>query len=472
MAYAQYPGHGDAGELHVCELRTNAEDAADRLPWETYGDLAWSADSRGFYYLSVSTALPAEARVAQATVRYHRVGESVTQDAEIFSATHNGSTYLSPQTSSDGHWLFVSIANGFAGTTLYALDLTASETTFQQIFASTSATAAIAEWQDRFYLLTNDHAPNYTVWVSTMHGTAWQSLIAESADGVLDSLQVGGGHLVLTRIRNAASDLVLCALDGTDCRMVKLPAAGSIEDIESRPDRDDMYVRFESFFLRPRVLRVSARTGMAAGWPTASHDADPGRHFVVEMRHFASRDGTVVPMWVLHAPRLALNGAHPAILAVYGGFAVSMTPRYQAGIVAWLEAGGVYAVPLLRGGGEFGERWHQAGMGQVKQHTFDDAIAAAEDLVQTGYTRADRLAIQGGSNGGLTAAVMITQRPDAFRAAVIKNPLTDMLRYPLFGEGQAWISEYGSPQVAADFQALRVYSPYHRVRVGKPIRPC
>jgi len=460
IIYSSHPLHTDLGALHVRNLQTHEENPDEVILWENYGDVAWSADSQGFYYLAVSSALSDTARVAAATIRYHKLGQPSRNDQDIFPATQDPSHYLIPQTSADGHWLVVSVAQGFSGTSVYARDLTRAATDFYCIFKSTTATASVQMHGGKFYALTNRQAPTYEVMVSSGLGLPWHVLIPAAPQSVWDALAIFGDQLVLTRVRQAASELVICSLEGTACKTVPLPV-GSIEEMEGSPTQDNFYIRFESFFIPPQIYHVSAKARQAAVWKISLALKAP---WISEQVHFLSTDRTSIPMWILHAKNFKKDRSYPAILTGYGGFNVSMTPRYQAAVVAWLEAGGIMAIPLLRGGGEFGEAWHAAGSGQQKQHTFDDMIAAAQFLIREGYTQSEKLAIQGGSNGGLTVAAVITQHPELFRAAILKNPLTDMIRYPLFGEGPAWISEYGSPQKADDFRALWSYSPYHHVR--------
>jgi prolyl oligopeptidase len=231
------------------------------------------------------------------------------------------------------------------------------------------------------------------------------------------------------------------------------------------PEGEDFVFSFQSFFVPPALYRYRIDTGRVTAFETLDSGIDAGR-FEARQVSFPSKDGTKVPMFLVHAKGLAPDGSHPTLLSGYGGFNIPMTPGFGSMLYTWIESGGVYALPNLRGGGEFGEAWHQAGMRERKQNVFDDFIAAAEWLVCEKITSPGRLAISGGSNGGLLVGAALTQRPDLFRAVICAVPLLDMVRYHKFLIARLWIPEYGDPDVAAEFAWLHAYSPYHRVKEG------
>lgn len=323
-------------------------------------------------------------------------------------------------------------------------------------------------WKDRFYVLTNEGAPRYRIFSvdpKRLERNAWTEIVREDPEAVLNEHAIVGGHLALNYLRNASTELELRALDGKNKRSLKLPALGTASNLLGNEDEDTAYFSFSSYAHPDEIYRTSIKSGKTERWWKVEVPIDPSR-FVVERLEFPSKDGTRVSMFIVHAKDMVKDAARPTLLYGYGGFNVSLTPQFAATIVPWLESGGIYAVVHLRGGGEYGEAWHEGGMLSKKQNVFDDFIAAAEFLIRERYTRSDRLAIRGGSNGGLLVGAAMTQRPELFGAVVCAVPLLDMLRYPLFGAGKAWIPEYGDPALEADFRTLYAYSPYHRVRAG------
>jgi prolyl oligopeptidase len=467
LAYGLSEDGSEESVLHVLDVATGAP-LADRIPRTRSADLAWLPDGSGFYY----TRYPAPGEVPAGEEHYHRavyfhpLGTDPAGDRLVFRPAekeHWPGVTLSP----DGQWLLIGVARTFDQTDLYLQDLR----------AGTSAVAvakdlpALFEGQvveDRLYLRTNLHAPTYGVYALDPErpdiGSALE-LVAPRPDAVLDGLAVVGRHLALTYLERATSRLRLANLDGTGVVDHPLPGIGSLFGLGAEWNGSELFYGFSSYTVPPTVYRIDLTTGAEALWRRVDADLEPDR-YVVRQVTYASRDGTPVTMFVVHARDLKLNGMNPTYLTGYGGFNISMAPGFARSLFLWLERGGVVAVPNLRGGGEYGETWHQAGMLGNKQHTFDDFVAAAEWLIASGYTRPDRLAIAGGSNGGLLMGAVLTQRPDLFRAVVIQVPLLDMLRYHRFLIARLWIPEYGSPDEPAQYAWLRAYSPYHHVRDG------
>jgi prolyl oligopeptidase len=271
----------------------------------------------------------------------------------------------------------------------------------------------------------------------------------------------------LTYLRNATSRLELRELDGTFVREIRLPGVGTAWGLLGNEDEDEAYFGFLSYTVPREIYVTSVKSGETRLWSRLELPIDPSP-YTVEQVWYPSKDGTKISMFVVRRKELKKDGSTPALLYGYGGFQVSLTPSFNAAIYPWLERGGIYAVANLRGGGEYGESWHRDGMLDKKQNVFDDFAAAARFLIDEGYTRADRLAIEGGSNGGLLVGAAVTQHPELFKAAVCAVPLLDMARYHLFGSGKTWISEYGSADDEAQFRTLYSYSPYHHVVSGKP----
>jgi prolyl oligopeptidase len=270
---------------------------------------------------------------------------------------------------------------------------------------------------------------------------------------------------VLDYLHNVIDEIEIHDLDGKFIRPLQLPGVGSVSELEGEPDHDTLFFGFINFTTPPEIFETKISDPAQTLWAKIDFPVDPSP-YMVEQKFFASKDGTQVPMFIVHRKDMPFDGSTPFMIYGYGGFAESMTPFFAAGWYPWLESGGGFAVVNLRGGGEYGEQWHQDGMLLKKQHVFDDCIAAAEFLIAQGYTKPERLALRGGSNGGLLVGAVLTQRPDLFRAMVCEAPLLDMIRYVDFGSGKTWITEYGSPEKEAQFKALVAYSPYHHVAKG------
>jgi prolyl oligopeptidase len=271
-----------------------------------------------------------------------------------------------------------------------------------------------------------------------------------------------GGHLVLTLMTDVHADLQIYDLTGKLARDIELPGIGASFGMTGNPDDDTAYFSFQSFTIPTRIYETTISTGETKLWEQVEVPIDP-EPYKVDQVWYESKDGTRIPMFIITRKDIELDGSTPFLLNGYGGFNVNMRPYFRASIYPWLEAGGGYAVPNLRGGGEFGEKWHKAGMLHNKQNVFDDFAAAAEYLIDNGYTSADKLGIKGASNGGLLVGAAMTQHPDLFGAVVCGVPLLDMVRYHLFGSGKTWIPEYGSADDPEQFKTLYAYSPYHHV---------
>jgi prolyl oligopeptidase len=468
VAYRLSVNAADAATLYVRDVETGV-DLPDTIEGARYAYPSWTPDGSGFYYTALPTDpdIPVSELPGYAEIRFHALGSDARTDPLIHPATRDPQTFLSVQLSRDGRYLIVTIARGFDSTDLYFRDLADSDPSWITLSEGTPWRSSVDVHAGRFYVLSNDEAPRFRVFEvdpARPQRANWRELVAESSD-TLESVEIVGGALALDYLHDASSRLELRALDGSGARSVALPGIGTASNLIGEPDDDQAYFYYSSFTESPAIYRMSVSTGQRELWHRVELPVDTSR-FVVEQRWFSSRDGTRVPMFVVHRDDIVLDGSNPTLLTGYGGFSVSLTPGFSVGAVTWLEHGGVWAVANLRGGGEFGEGWHEAGKGPNKQNVFDDFIAAAEHLIATGFTRPSKLAIRGGSNGGLLVGAAMTQRPDLFAAVVCEVPLLDMIRYHLFGAGKTWISEYGSAEDPEQFRTLSGYSPYHKVRAG------
>ncbi len=470
LAYALSPNNADEATLHVMDVETRATSAADVIEGAKYADPQWTPDGSGFYYtwVPVDPSIPSVDVPGQAEIRFHRCGTSPRNDILVHPSTGDRTAFMYPKLSRDGRWLFVLIQHGWAAMDIFFRDLEEAGAHFVPLVTGRRAIYDVTAWRGRFFLLTDDGAPAWKV-ISVPEGTTAlddaRTVVPERPGMPLEGMAVLGGHLVLRYLERACEVLEVRTLDGEMVRRVPLPEWGSIPRFTGTPGDDEMFIEFSSFTRRPVVYRTSISSGETALWSSVSLDADTSRVEIEQVR-YRSRDGTLVSMFLVYRRGMVRDGSTPFLLTGYGGFNVSLAPRFQGGVLAWLDAGGGFAMANVRGGGEYGKAWHRAGMMHEKQNTFDDFIAAAEYLVAQRYTRPESLAIEGGSNGGLLVGAAMVQRPELFRAVVCAVPLLDMVRYHLSGGGQTWIPEYGSPDKEEDFKVLFGYSPYHQLVPG------
>lgn len=502
LAYKLSENNADEATLYVREIETGEDSKIDVISGAKYADASWTPDDEGFYY----TWLPSDPSIAvadrpgQSELRYHALGTDPAQDPLVFPATRDPRTFLRGDITRDGRWLVLVIQHGWHRTDVYVKDMqrkqraprkapgqtetktkdeTAGMTTaervafhaaqrgFVPLAAGLDAVFRVDWWKGRFFVHTNHEASNYrvlTVDPRRMAMARWREVVPES-DATLSHVQIIGNHLVLSYMRNAASEIEIRDLDGKLVRKLALPGIGSASGMLGNPDDDEAYFAFSSFTTPDQVYETSIRDGKTSLWAQLDVPVDTS-NMVVEQVWYPSKDGTRISMFLIHRKDIARDGKNPVLLYGYGGFDISLTPSFSSLAAVWLEQGGIYAVTNLRGGGEYGKDWHRAGMLLDKQNVFDDFVAAAEHLIGEGYTSPDKLAIYGRSNGGLLVGAAMTQRPDLYRAVVCGVPLLDMVRYHLFGSGKTWIPEYGSAEDPAQFQALHAYSPYHRVAQG------
>jgi prolyl oligopeptidase len=468
VAYGLSRGGDELSTLHVIETATGTE-LADRIPHTQRSTVAWA--DRGFYY----TVHPAPGSVPPGDehyyrrVRYHRLGDDPAKDELVFGEGRPKEDILGVSASSDGRWVLLSAYKGWARSDLYLLDRRHPERGIVTVLEGQEAIADGFVLEGRLWLRTNLDAPNYRIVSAPCESPAapqWQTVVPEGAD-VIESFDRTRDRLAVLRLVRATSRLATYDVHGKDEREVRLPSLGAIEIVEGEHDGDRVGYTFQSFTEPPAAFVADARTGgtaeiMRLRAPVRRRAA----RILVEQTSYTSRDGTEITMFLVHRDDVRRTGDVPTVLTGYGGFNLSRTPLYAAGPAAWVEAGGLFALPNLRGGGEYGERWHRAGMLGKKQNVFDDFHAAAEALIAQGWTNPRRLAITGGSNGGLLVGAALTQRPELFAAVCCAVPLLDMLRYQNFRIARFWIAEYGSAEDPVQAEWLRRYSPYHNIRAG------
>jgi prolyl oligopeptidase len=460
IAYGVRNGGQDEVVVHFMDVDTRRE-RTDTLPRARYEGVAVTADKSAVYYCRQTDQGPRVFR--------HVMGADVAKDEEVFGKGYGPEKYIELAISGDGRWLKMEAQHGATGTKVdvYVQDLRKGApvvTVVNDIDAG--FTGAIAG--DRLYLLTNWKAPRFRVLAVDLgdpRRERWMEVIPEGASVITD-LTLTGGKLLLNRLQDVATRLSIHEADGRLLREVALPGIGAVGGVSGDWSQDEAYFSFSSLAQPPTIYRYRVGAGQRDVWARLEV---PIRSETVEVEQvwYDSKDGTKIPMFVAHRKGIRLDGNNPTLLTGYGGFNISVRPFFSARAAFWIENGGVFALPNLRGGGEFGEAWHQAGMLDKKQNVFDDFIAAAEWLIAHKYTSPARLAISGGSNGGLLVGAALTQRPELFRAVVCAYPLLDMLRYHRFLVAGYWVPEYGSAENAAQFPVLRAYSPYQNVKTDE-----
>ena len=465
VAYGLSRGGDELSTLHIADVATGvAVDAP--IPRTQRATVAWVPG--GFYY----TVHPAPGTVPpgdehyHTRIRQHRLGTDPAADPLVFGDGRPKEDMLSVATDPTGRWVLLSAHRGWVANDLYLLDREAGDAP-RTILEGADGLATGTIVAGRIWLRTNLGSANYRIVAvdpAQPDPDHWRTVVPEG-DQVIESFDVTARHVVVHSLDRAVSRLAVWAQDGRPVREVPLPGSGTVTGPVADPAGDRFGFTFESF-VRPAVAQVaSADGGEATTVSTLPLPAglDPDA-LVVDQERYRSRDGTAVTMFLIHHRDTRPTGAVPTVLTGYGGFNISRTPLYSAGIALWAERGGLVALPNLRGGGEYGERWHRAGMLANKQNVFDDFHAAGDALVSGGWTAPARLGCSGGSNGGLLVGAALTQRPDLFAAVVCAVPLLDMLRYQQFLIARLWIAEYGSAEDPEQYRWLRAYSPYHQVR--------
>jgi len=467
LAYGVSQSGSEQSTLRVRDVGTGV-DLPDQIPHTRACSVAWEPSSRGFYY----TRYPAPGTVPEGQENYnrrvfhHTLGDDPAKDSLVFGEGREPDAWPNVDLSPDGRWLVVEESKGWSRTQVYLKDLK-SEDGFKPVVEGEEALYGVAALNDRLIIHTNEGAPTYRVFTADPRrpGRAnWIEVIPPSEE-ILQGLRIVGGRIVAEYLKDASSRLRIFSMDGRLEKEIDLPTLGSVSALGGEWDGKDIYFGFTSFTVPPSVYHHDIRSGTTALWEKVSAPIDPAAYEIRQVR-YPSKDRTMISMFVILPKGVARDGGQRVLLTGYGGFNVSLTPTFDRDNFLWLERGGAVAIPNLRGGGEYGETWHRAGMLANKQNVFDDFIAAAEYLIREGFTRSDRLAIQGGSNGGLLVGAALTQRPDLFRAVVCAVPLLDMVRYHRFQIARLWIPEYGSAEDPDQFRWLYAYSPYHHVKDG------
>jgi len=475
LAYGTSASGSDWEEFRVRDV-AQGRDLSDYLKWIKFSGASWTNDGAGFFY----SRYPEPADKALTDVNrfqrlyYHRLGTDQAQDLLVYERPDQPDWGMNAEVTDDGRYAVMHVWLGTdRRNRVYYLDLKDAKRpkvtgeVVRLLDDFDASYAFVGNDGPVFYFLTDLDAPRKRVIaIDTRHPerARWREIIPQGPD-VLDGVQIIHDTFVANSMHDASSRLRLFARDGRFVKDLPLPTLGSIGGISGERKDDEMFYAFTSFLYPTTIFRYDFKSGVTSVFKAPAIDFDPSGYETKQV-FYTSKDGTRVPMFITHQKGLHLDGSNPTYLYGYGGFNISLTPSFSVSMLVWLQMGGVYAVPNLRGGGEYGEEWHQAGMHDRKQNVFDDFIAAAEYLIAQGYTSPSKLAIAGASNGGLLVGAAITQRPELFGAALPAVGVMDMLRFHKFTIGWAWVTDYGSADSAAQFPYLYKYSPLHNIRAG------
>ena len=471
VAYLVQDGGSDWRVARVLEV-DSGEELDDRLEWLKFTTLAWAADGSGFYYSRYPETPAAEKFQSlnlNHAVYFHRLGTPQSEDRLVYARPDHPDWGFAASVSDDGAHLVITVWKG-------------TDDRYQIVHQHLAEPGAeprmIIEGFDHDYSFagsigselffrTNRDAPRNRLIAVDPDRPApehWREIIPQGAE-VLDGVSLVGGRIIAGYMQDAKSVVQVYDLEGNFPQTLELPGIGSAAGFDGTVDDPETFFSFTSFNTPTTINRYDTATGEVSVFRKPNVDFDPD-DYVVRQVFYASKDGTRVPMFIAHRKDLAPNGDAPTLLYGYGGFNISLTPAYSNVRLAWMEMGGIYAQANLRGGGEYGREWHQAGTRLQKQNVFDDFIAAGEYLIAENYTRPSKLAIFGGSNGGLLVGAVVNQRPDLFGAAIPAVGVMDMLRFHQFTAGRFWVDDYGSADDPEEFEALRAYSPYHNIQPG------
>ncbi|TDJ71495.1 MAG: S9 family peptidase [Planctomycetota bacterium] len=472
LAYGLSDGGSDWRTYRIRDLETG-EDLEEVLEWIKWGTPAWTHDNAGFFYARYpETVDRMRATVKSNKLYYHRLGTPQSEDEVVYEDLLNTSRTFAPMVTDDGAFLVIYASQGTSRNNgLYFKDLRDPDAVVLHLFDSFDASyVPIGNEGWTFWIQTDLSAPKGRVIRYDLAPSGGQTEVVPERDEALEDVSFVGGRLFATYLSDAKTVVRMFTPDGEDLGELALPGIGTASGFGGRQDDTETFYTFSSYTTPSTIFRYDIESGESTEVRSSNVPFDSSQ-FVTNQVFYRSKDGTRIPMFVTRARVSGPSTGQPTLLYGYGGFNISQRPRFSASIAAWLEMGGVYAVANIRGGGEYGRAWHLAGTLQNKQNVFDDFIAAAEFLILSGVTTRDRLAIAGGSNGGLLVAACLNQRPDLFGAALPAVGVQDMLRYHLFTVGWAWASDYGTADDPEMFPTLLAYSPLHNTKAGASYPP-
>jgi prolyl oligopeptidase len=471
MAYGLSAAGSDWQEWKVRDVRTRA-DLNDHLKWVKFSGAAWSKDGQGFYYSRYDEPDEA-AKLTKANyfhkLYYHRLGTTQSADRLVYERPDHKEWNFQGEVTEDGRYLVISSSEGTSPKRrIFYQDLAKPDAQVVPLLTDFDAAYDFVDNEGSvFWFRTDLQAPRGRIIAIDITKPArenWREIIAQ-ADETIVAAGTVNNQFVVNYLKDARSQVRVFHLDGRPAGTIALPGLGTAAGFGGKRQDSETFYSFTSYTVPGTIYRHDFLSGASTVFRQPKVDFDSARYETKQV-FYTSKDGTRVPMFITHRKGLSLNGANPTLLYGYGGFNIPVTPSFSIPVASWLERGGVYAVANLRGGGEYGEEWHEAGTRTRKQNVFDDFIAAAEWLISNHYTRSEKLAIAGGSNGGLLVGAVLNQRPDLFGAALPAVGVMDMLRFHKFTIGWAWTSDYGSPENADEFKAIVAYSPLHNIRAG------
>jgi prolyl oligopeptidase len=466
-AYSISEGGSDWRKIIIIDVETK-QPVEDAIVDVKFSGISWKGN-QGFYYSSYDKPKGSElsAKTDQHKLYFHKLGQPQSKDELVYGGTEaQKHRYIFAKVTEDDHYLIISGANSTSGNDLYLQDLTQPDAKLVTVVDHFDFETSLLDNQgSKLFLVTNHNAPNQkvvTVDASNPTPENWIDLIPET-EHVLSS-STGGGYIFAEYMADAISIAFQYDYQGNKVREIKLPGVGTLTSLGGKSEETNLYYSFTNYKTPTTIYSYNVKTGESEVYRKSGAQFNPDE-YVSEQVFYQSKDGTKVPMIITHKKGIKLNGKNPTILYGYGGFNASLTPRFSIANAVWFENGGVYAVPNLRGGGEYGKKWHLAGTQMNKQNVFDDFIAAAEYLIEKQYTSSDYLAIRGGSNGGLLVGAVMTQRPELMKVALPAVGVLDMLRYHTFTAGAGWGYDYGTAEQSKEmFEYLRGYSPVHNVK--------
>ncbi len=469
LAYAISEGGSDWRKVIVKNAETG-EMMGDTIKDVKFSGLSWKGDD-GFYYSSYDKPDGSElsAKTDQHKLYYHKLGTAQSEDKVIYgNSEEQKRRYVGGNVTEDDHYLIISARNSTSGGELYLMDLTKENPKLVPIIDNFDTDSYVIDNEgSKLYIVTNLDAPNkrvVTVDASNPSPENWEDFIPETENVLTPS--TGGGYFFAEYMKDAISQVKQYDYDGKLVREVELPGIGSVGGFGTKKDEKVTYYSFTNYVTPGTIYKYDIEKGTSEVYNKPNIDFN-SENYTSEQVFYDSKDGTKIPMIITYKKGTQLNGKNPTILYGYGGFNISLTPGFSTAMSVWLEQGGIYAVPNLRGGGEYGREWHDAGIKMKKQNVFDDFIAAAEYLIDNNYTSKDYLAIRGGSNGGLLVGATMTQRPDLMKVALPAVGVMDMLRYHTFTAGAGWAYDYGTSEDSKEmFDYLYKYSPVHNVKAG------
>lgn len=472
-AYALSRAGSDWQEIHLQDIRTK-QVLTDTIEWVKVSGMAWQGN--GFYYSRYDAPEPGKELTTKNEnhkVYFHKVGTSQSDDALVFEDKDHAQRFHTVDTTEDERFAILNVSDrgtGKKGNALFVKDSTKPSATWQPLIPEVgdSQFGIVDNVGDKFLVETNHKAPNGRVVLidpAKPDESNWKTILAEKPEP-LTGVGTAGGRLFVTYFKDVTSRVYAYSYDGKMENEIKLPGLGSAGGFGGNHDDKFFFFTYTSYNYPPTIFRYDIEDKKVSQYRTPKIPGFKPSDYEVKQVFYKSKDGTQIPMFLTYKKGLKLDGKNPTLLYGYGGFNISETPGFSATRIAWLEQGGVYATANLRGGGEYGEKWHEAGMRLSKQNVFDDFIAAAEYLISEKWTSPEKLSVMGGSNGGLLVGAVINQRPELFRAAIPSVGVMDMLRFQKFTIGWNWIPDYGSSDNEADFKNLVKFSPLHNIRSG------